>query len=153
MSSGLDHISTLYFTPYKTGPLLAYFYEHLTPSPKNILLTYLVLPLVLTPGSRRKLKNSDKRSNLVTFSTQKEMLFGLQDKVIEFKERTNKCLLLLIENKTIILNKDLSVSFNDHQLEGTATPKDYIRASKNLGTLLNEYNVVECYRMLGLQKL
>ncbi len=153
MSNALDYISTLYFTPYKTGPLLAYFYKQLDPSSKNILLSYLVLPLILTPDSRIKLKHSNIRSNLVTFSSEKQVLFGLQDKVIEFKERTNKCLLLLIENKTIILNEDLSVNFNDHQLESSATPKDYIRASKNLGILLNKYNVVDCYRMLGLQKL
>ncbi len=153
MSNAIDSFATLFYSPYKVAPLIAYFYENISPRPKNILLSYFVLPLALTPASQKKLKFSKKTSNLSTFTSNNEVLHGMQEKVGEFKSITNKCLLLLIECKSLALNDDLSMNFNAHYLDGAFCPDDSARASRNLGKVLNQYDVPSCYRAMGLKRL
>ena len=64
MSKYVNSVYKLNNNIFVLAPLFVSFYKNLKPNPKNLLLSYLVLPLVLYKTSQEKIKNSDKELNL-----------------------------------------------------------------------------------------
>jgi len=58
MSKYADSVYKINNNIFVFTPLFVAFYKNLKPNPKNLLLSYLVLPLVLHKTSQEKIKNS-----------------------------------------------------------------------------------------------
>jgi hypothetical protein len=61
MSNAIESYAVLHNNPFILAPLFREFYSALPQSPKNLLLSYLVLPLVLQPASREFLFRANAR--------------------------------------------------------------------------------------------
>ena len=153
MANAVDHIGSFHHNAYILSPILEVFYKFSNERERNVLLSYLVLPLLLYPESRKKLKSANKNSSIYTIFSEPSLLFGLCERVDEFKEITNKCLLLLTHEKSLFINDLMSVSYVASNLDSSLCNKDFLRASKNLSILLNSHDIVEIYRKLGIKKI
>lgn len=153
MTGAIDNICTLHYSPYILAPLLERFYESLSVRPNNILLSYLVFPLLMSPKSMVKFKNANSRSSLHTLTSYRDSFFGLEEKVAEFKEITNKSLFLLIEGGGLELGSDMSVSFQEKTLDDSVCSHEQLRAAKNLGIMMTPYDIPTCYRILGVRNI
>ncbi|QUJ68861.1 hypothetical protein KDD30_07195 [Photobacterium sp. GJ3] len=153
MGTAIDYLGTLNRNPYIFGPLFECFYFHLKEKEKNLLLSYLVLPLILTPKTMGKLKYANKNSTLHTLFSDRELLSGLQERVEDYKKSTNSCLFLTFKFDSLRLHDNFLVSFNEYNIDSSALHKDQMRATKNLAILLNDYQVVDCFRILGIKEL
>lgn len=153
MTSAIDNICTLHYSPYIVAPLLERFYENLPIRPKNILLSYLVFPLLLSPKSMEKFKNANSRSSLHTLTSHRDKFFGLEERVREFKDATNKSLFLLLEEGGLRLSSDMSISFQERTLDESACSRERLRAAKNLGMMMAPYDIPTCYRILGVRSI
>lgn len=81
------------------------------------------------------------------------MIFGFEERLNELKDVTNKAIFLLIETNSLELKDDLSLTFTGITLDQTATNTNQLRAAKNLGKILKQYDVASCFRALGVRKL
>jgi hypothetical protein len=153
MANAIDSYGTLYFSPFVLAPLITRFYEKSAPQPHNVLLTYLVLPMVLYPSSRGFLKNAKRTSTLWTFCKERERLYGLANRVQEYRELSSKCLQLAIDSRTLRIESDLSVSFVDEQVNSVACQKDTLTAAKNLAAILSPFDIPTVFRSLGVKRL
>ncbi|MDP8050882.1 DUF6521 family protein [Pasteurella atlantica] len=158
MSKYVDSLYKVNNNIFVFTPLLVVFYEKLTPSPKNLLLSYLVLPLVLYGKSQTTIKKSNKTSSISTFlaSNQKEKrenVYGLPERIQEYKEITNQCMLYAIGNGWIKLNEDLSVEVIKKQNNNMVNLECAYKASSKLCNIFKDLDVVSIYRLLGVKQL
>jgi hypothetical protein len=148
----IEHLFTLQRSPFVLAPILHQFYVHAPSRERNILLGYLVLPLVLYPDSGDYLRNvKTKSSTLRTMCSQQKRLVGLAVRVQEFKSLTNATLQVLSAGGVININEDLSVkSIRAVQVDNCN--HKYLDSSRKLAGLFTD-DVVTIYRTLGLKSI
>lgn len=156
MSKYVDSVYKINNNIFIFTPLFVVFYKNLQPNPKNLLLSYLVLPLVLYKASQERIKNSKKISSIFTFLSgedKRENVYGLPKRIQEYKEITNQCMLYAIQNKWLKINDDLSVTFLNEQKNSIASLDSAFKASSKLCNIFQNLDVVSIYKQLGVKKL
>lgn len=164
MSEFVDRIYQIHNNPFVLTPLFAEFFRHIQPKPKNILLAYLVLPLVLHEDSKQWLVSAKTTSSIHTFSNKKcndkvkicnrkENLFGLQERVRLYKDLTNQCLQYAIDNQMIKINENLIVEVLKTENNVVENLKKSLKAASNLHKIFRDLDVVAIYRLLGVKEL
>jgi hypothetical protein len=153
MTTAIESYGTLHYSPFILAPLFEAFYERAIVQPRNVLLCYLVLPLVLHPQCRRFFRNAVLSSSLTTFAHETSRLYGLPERVQESRELTHACMQLAVDAGGIRISDDLSVAFRHRVLDPSACPQDAERAARNLAKVLRRYDVPAVYRQLGMRKL
>jgi hypothetical protein len=133
MSTALESYATLHYSPFVLAPVFESFYQAAANQPKNILLSYLVLPLTLCRDTSR--------------------LYGLSGRVQEYRDLTNVCMQLSIDAGGLRIESDLSVTFLAESLDTSVCPVGTIKGARNLGKLLQPLDVPAIYRFLGVEKL
>ncbi|QDF29353.1 three component ABC system middle component [Halarcobacter anaerophilus] len=158
MSKYVDSIHKINNNIFVLTPLFLVFYKNLKPTSKNLLLSYLVLPLILYKTSQKKIKTSKKTSSIFSFldsnkKEKRENVYGLQKRVQEYKEITNQCILYAIENKWLKLEDDLSIVVIEEQENNMVSLSDAFKASSKLCNIFKELDVISIYRQLGVKEL
>ncbi len=152
MANAIRQLGVLHHSPYLLAPLYQEFYAQLEKQPKNILLSYLLLPMLFHHETASKLQRLSQ-SSLNTKFNDPLILKGLEKRVQDFKELTNTCMLILKEQNVVQIHSDLSVNFEAKSLPSEHCKKQQLTAAKNLATLMNPFLVKDCYRILGIKKL
>ena len=147
-----DHLYTLHRTPFALAPVIQSFYEHWEPVEKDVLLSYLILPLVTYKPMHAFLHRARRDSSLRTMASDAERLIGLALRVEEFKPITNASLLILAAEKSLEITPELSV-LSVRKPQSVNSDKSLLRYSEKLAMVLSGENVVSIYRMLGLKSL
>ncbi len=147
-----DHLYTLHRTPFALAPVIQSFYENWEPLEKDILLSYLILPLVTYKPMHGFLKFARRDSNVRTMGSDSARLVGLALRVEEFKPITNAALLILAAEKSLEITPELSIRSlkKPHSINAD---KALVKYSQKLAMVLSGENVVSIYRMLGLKSL
>jgi len=158
MSKYTENLYTIHNNIFVLTPLFIEFYSNLQVTPKNILLSYLVLPLVLYEQSQQKIKTSNSRSSIHSFLNSKEKdkrenVYGLPERVEEYKAITNQCLQYALDNNWIEIDKDLRVNVIEKQSNKIPNLQDAFIASKKLCNIFQDLDVVTIYKALGVKQL
>ncbi|MEZ8147707.1 three component ABC system middle component [Enterovibrio norvegicus] len=153
MANAIEHLDNLHNNAYILSPLLESFFENTEQREKDILLSYLVLPLLLHKESSVKIKNSNIKSSIYTIFSSPSIIYGLNDRVYTFKGVTNKCLLLSSMEKSLSINSDMSVNFINKNMDNAFCNRDHLRAAAQLAKLFNSHDIVEIFRKLGVTNL
>ncbi len=156
MSKFFDSIYDINNNIFVFSPLIVNFYKNLQPTKKNILLAYLVLPIVLHEDSYKKTKYLKKSSNIFTFldnKDKKNLIFGLENRIQKYKELTEKCIIYAIEMNWLEIKKDLSVKYLQDVNNKLSNLENAYKASEKLHIIFKNYDVVTIYKYLGVKKL
>jgi hypothetical protein len=153
MSTAIESYAALHYSPFIMEPLLEAFYKHAVTQPKNILLAYLVLPLTLYNPSRQFLKNARHASSLRTFCDARSRLYGLPERVGEYRSLTHTSLQVGFDAGRLRIADDLSVVCTAKQVDVSASPMHAIKAAEKLATLFQPYDIPAIYRFLGVKRL
>lgn len=151
-ANAIDHLFTLQRSPIVLAPHLHNFYAHVPPRERNLLLSYLVLPMILYPPMQAYLINARSTSNLRTMCSVQSRLVGLTHQVRQFKSLTHSSLLVLRAAQCIEISDDLSVKSIRNVNAEDANPV-HLEAASRLAKMLAEENIVSIYRTLGFKSL
>ncbi|MGY4025956.1 three component ABC system middle component [Aeromonas rivuli] len=147
-----NHLYTLHRTPFALAPVIQSFYQHWEPVEKDILLSYLILPLVTYKPMHAFLKGARGDSSVRTMASDASRLIGLAMRVEEFKPITNAAFLILTAEKSLEITPALSVR-SIKKPQTVNSDKTLLKYSQKLAMVLSGENVVQIYRMLGLKSL
>lgn len=153
MSKAVEHIYKIHNNPFVLTPLLVGFFLKYHGQENDVLLSYLVLPLVLHEDTKNWLLNANVRSSLLTFARNKENFFGLPERIVEYKSMTNLCLQHAKDNSYISIENNLSIKVNNPELTCILPLKDSLKASENFIKIIKDLNIVTIYRLLGVKSL
>jgi Family of unknown function (DUF6521) len=153
VSTAVECFAALHYSPFVLGPLFEVFYEREIVQPRNVLLAYLVLPLTLYPPSRDFLKNAKSNSSLRTLCGNPERLYGLANRVEEFRSLTHKSLQVCCDSGGITIDLDVSVKYVRRTLDPLPSPTDSLRAAEKLGGVFGHLDIPAIYRFLGIKRL
>jgi len=152
ISTPIEYLFTIQRSPILLAPLIHQFYASSHPREKDILLSYLVLPMVLYPSMQKYLLNVRKNSNLRTMCNEQSRLVGLTYNVQQSKALTNAALLVLKAENSIEITDKLSVrSVNDVKTDN-ADPKQ-LEAAHRLSMVFSDTDIVSIFRTLGFKSL
>lgn len=170
MSKTIEHLYTLYNNPFYLTPLIVKFYEKYEgKQERDILLSYIIFPIALYEDSKEILvkkyakrdirmflnfnrKESQSKKSLSEIKKNNK-LFGLPDRVDEFKELTNLCLQYAFDKGCLKLNDDLSISFVKFDFERDNTLVEFLAVSENLALMLKKERITHIYMKLGIKNL
>lgn len=147
-----DHIYTLRRSPYTMAPIIHSFYDHWDPSERDVLLSYLILPLLTYKPLQKFLHRAGKKSSLRTLMLEPERVLGLEQRIEEFKPITNAALMILRSEDRLKLNDDLSVETMG-KIQKTHADEKLLTYARKLAVVFSGDNVVSIYRSLGLKSL
>jgi hypothetical protein len=160
MSKAIQHLNILYNNPFLLTPIIVKFYEKYEgKQDKDMLLSYLILPLVLYEGSKLILKNKKKGLRTFINYTKKneinknDKLFGLPVRVEDYKELTNLCLQHAFDTGSLQLNRGLSITFLKNNFKVDNSSVVYLKAAENLALLLKKEKITHIYMRLGIKKI
>jgi hypothetical protein len=153
MNNAIDCYDVLTHSPLILAPLLESFYSTAIVQQRNVLLSYIVLPLSLHPSTRGFLAKSRATSNLRTFSNDPTRLYGLAERITEFRRLTDRCMQIAFDAKSLSLQHDLSVKYLAKRLDSAGCPANAYAAARKLGTLLHVLDIPTVYRFLGVKRL
>ena len=167
MSKTIENLNILYNNPFNLTPIIVRFYQKYNgKQSKDMLLAYLILPLVLYEDSKTALLN--KKKELRTFINychkqddsknkkevkKNEKLFGLPDRVADYKEMTNLCLQHAFDSGCLQLNRDLSITFIKYNFKKDNSLVESLKVAENLALLLKNEKLTHIYMRLGIKKL
>lgn len=153
MSNAIGSYAVIHNNPFILAPLFELFYASLPKKPKNILLSYLVLPLVLYPPSRSFLADAKPSSSIRTMNKKRERFYGFCGRVEEYKTLTNLCIQHAIDSGSIAIEEDLSILVIAPRLDASLCPGTSAKAATKLGVLIAPYEISAIYRSLGVKAL
>lgn len=153
MSKSIKHLGVLYNNPFVLGHVLYSFFAGLPHIDRGVLLSYIVFPLCLYPTSQAYLKNSNKSSRLLLLASKHERLFGLQDRIQDYKSLTNLTLQYGVDLGVIKISKDMGIELLRDWPGPVVAPPNASKAAEKLGRLVEAYDVPTTYRMLGVKTL
>ncbi|MEQ9888289.1 three component ABC system middle component [Pectobacterium zantedeschiae] len=147
-----EHLYSLHRTPFALAPVIHGFYQDWDSIENDILLSYLILPIVTYKPMHSFLKGARRDSSIRTMSSDAGRLIGLAIRVEEFKPITNAALLILTAEESLEITPELSV--RTIKAPNVAnSDKHLFRYGQKLSMVLSGENVVSIYRMLGLKSL
>lgn len=147
-----DHLYILHRTPFALAPVIHSFYQEWEPIENDILLSYLILPIVTYKPMHKFLKGARRDSSIRTMASETGRLVGLALRVEEFKPITNAALLILAAEKMLVITPELSArTINTPQ--ALNADRLLLRYGQKLSMVMSGENVVSIYRMLGLKSL
>lgn len=147
-----DHLYTLHRTPFALAPVIHSFYHNWESVEKDVLLSYLILPLVTYQPMHDFLKNARHNSSVRTMAADSKRLVGLTIRVAEFKSIANAALLVLAADKSIEITTELSVR-SLKKPKSANSDKTLMKYSEKLAMVLSGEPIASTYRMLGLKSL
>lgn len=153
MSNAVNSFSVLYNNPFLFGPMFPAFASELGPKKNAILLAYLVLPFCLHSKTRTFLERANVKSSIRTLLTDRERLHGLEERIQDLTDLSNKSLQYAIDVGGLRIDSELSLSVGESWPETIIAEPGAIKAAGRLGTLFSPYDVPTIYRMLGIQKI
>jgi hypothetical protein len=151
-NNAADHIYTLRRTPFALAPLIHSFYDHWDPTEKDMLLSYLILPLVTYKPIHKYLHRAGKNSCIRTLMQEPNRVLGLESRIEEFKPITNAAMLILTAEKSIKINDDMSIAPQGKVRQENADAQ-LLKYARKLAVVFTGENVVSVYRSLGLKSL
>ena len=150
--SPIKQLFTLQRSPIALAPVVHKFFHSSSPRDRDLLLSYLVLPMVLHPLMQKYLLTVRKTSNLRTLCQEQSRLVGLVNNTHLLKKLTNSALLVLTAEKGIQVSQSLSIKSIASVKDGNANP-DHLEAARRLAIVFAEVDVVSIYRTLGFKSL
>ena len=148
----VEHIFTLQRSPIALAPVIHQFFASSQPRDKDLLLSYLVLPMVLYPTTQEYLLKANKTSNLRTLCNDQARLVGLTHNTQQFKSLTHAALLVLQAEQAIEISDDMTVkSLRDVRTANANS--NQLKAARRLSMICAEADVVSIYRTLGFKSL
>lgn len=153
MIKSIKHIHKIFNNPFLLTPLILNFYKNYKGQSKDILLAYLILPLVLQENTRKWLQKARTNSSLTTFGKDRENYYGLPERIEEFKSITNQCLQYAINNKIVTVSSELQITVLRLDIECIEFLMDAFKASANITKIFKDIDIISIYRGLGVKHL
>jgi hypothetical protein len=151
--NAIEYYVTLTHSPLILTPIIDHFFKALKPFEKNILLGYLVLPIVLHPASQSFLSGANSRSSVRTFCSDRIRLAGLPQRIADWRKTSGLAMQNSIDCERLILHENLSIEFKQRQPEITTRMLLETNAAKRLASIFEPYDIPTIYRLLGVNVL
>ncbi|MGC1182314.1 three component ABC system middle component [Legionella sp.] len=153
-ANAIHHYVTLTRSPLLLAPIIESFFQNIKPFEKNILLGYLVLPIVLYRASRNFLQSATSRSTLITFCKKNNHLSGLPQRLEELRSTCSLAVQNSIDCARLIIHPDLSLEYvGNNQYNSNQIMSAEIKAAKRLAIIFQPYEVSTVYKLLGVTNL
>lgn len=153
MSKFIENIATIHNNVFSLTPMIVSFYTNLKKREKNILLAYLVFPIIFNHECLKELIEFNSNSRLTRITMNKKLMAGFQENFEYYKQITNNCLQYAIDCKYIEIEEDLSAKvINQDALYIDPSLADNLRLASRLHKIFT-LDVLNIYLAFGIKHL
>lgn len=154
MNDFSESINKIYNNPFVLTPVLTSFYKNYRGCDKDILLSYLIFPIVLEKEHLSNVKKIYSSTPLSRFTKDKVFMPGFYDRFKYYQQLTNLCLQYALDSQYISLSKKLRVTVNEDESYFTdPSLKEAIELANCLHKVFKKINIVNIYQAFGIKEL
>jgi hypothetical protein len=154
MKKIIENISIIHNNIFVLTPLFVSFYKNYKGQRNDLLLSYLILPIVLHQKCIENLQNIRSNSNLVArLVSNKDCMAGFSERFEFYKQTTNQCMQYAIDCGYITINNLQVKVINDEIPFRDTTLADATNLASNLWKLFKSLDVVHIYYAFGIKQL
>jgi hypothetical protein len=154
MKKIVENISIIHNNIFVLTPLLISFYKNYKGQKNDLLLSYLILPVVLNSKCIEELKVIRNNSNLMRLVANKDCMVGFAERFEFYKQITNQCIQYAIDCNYITVTEDLQVKIiNSDTLYTDPSLSNSTTLASNLHKLFKSLDVVNIYCAFGIKDL
>ena len=153
MKKIVENISIIHNNIFVLTPLLISFYKNYKGIKNDLLLSYLILPIVLNPKCIEELKVIRSNSNLARLVTNKECMAGFAERFEFYKQITNQCIQYAIDCKYITVTANLQIKVVNTDTYTDPSLSNSITLASNLHNLFKSLDVINIYYAFGIKNL
>jgi hypothetical protein len=154
MEKIVDNILIIRNNIFVLTPLLVSFYKNYQGRKNDLLLSYLILPVVLNQKCIESLQNINVKSNLIKLVSNKECMAGFSDRFEFYEQITNQCIQYAIDCGYIRILENLQVQVINDEIQSIDPA---LAASMNLSSklfkLFKSLDIVHIYYAFGIKSL
>lgn len=145
----------IHFNAFTLCPLIISFYKGCRIKGDNILLAYLIPPLLFNVEWQSKLKIIRCTSRLELWSTNKELhLQGIQDRFEFFKSVVTESLQYCFDMKWLSLDENNDIHVGRSKRWHALPVEDMmLKEAASLPKLFNSHTIAEIYVKLGIHQI
>ncbi len=152
MSSIVDALYELKYSPFEYGAYLATFYAAIDEAENNLLLAPLVIPLCSHPIFGKKISGavfgSERKSSIWSIFEERTKLYDLQERIDGFQTLTEQCIEYCLINDWLSVDEQ---SLSIHASGDSDSTFTNHKSAEKLGRLFSGHSVVEIYAFLGVK--
>ena len=156
MKKIVDSISIIHNNIFVLTPLFVSFYKNYQEYGRknDLLLSYLILPIVLNQKCIETLQNIKTTSNLLKLVSNKECMAGFSERFEFYKQITNQCIQYAIDCGHIKILDNLQVKIINSEIQ-SIDPN--LAAAMNLTSklfkLFKSMDIIHIYYAFGIKKV
>jgi len=155
MKKIVDNISIIQNNIFVLTPLFVAFYKNYQGKKNDLLLSYLILPIVLNQKCIETLQNINAKSNLIKLVSNKDCMVGFSERFEFYKQITNQCIQYAIDCRYIKIIDNLQVKVINDEIQSIDLVA--LSASMNLASklfkLFKSLDIVHIYYAFGIKNL
>ncbi len=152
MSRSIENIYRIKNNPFVLSDIIVEYYKCSDTKPNDLLVLYLILPIVLYKPSNKDLQTKNITRSIKSFKKARYRLYGLEERIQEYKTLSNQCLQHSIDQGELVIDDDLSIRALEG-FNGEEKKSHLKKASRNLAIMFDAQEIVSIYRQLGIKKL
>lgn len=151
MSNIISEIVKIKYNPFTLAPAMLSYYENCKVERDNVLLLYLLFPVVLNSDWMMYAPRAQKRSRLETWVKENKIhLEGLPERISTFQRLSETTLQYCIDNDYMEVDdkNNVVVKYNPYQGKGR-----FAASAISLSRLIGKTAPAKVYATLGIKEL
>ena len=148
-----EDLQVLKYNIFSLAPIILSFYKECCTKQDNVLLSYIIIPLIYSRKWADILLSIQKRSNLVHWIKENKVpVEGLSDRIHFFKNYTTSALQYCFDMKWAFIDDNNNIILTDNK-EWDIVQNINMKSAVKINYLFKDMTVAQVYSSLGLGKI
>lgn len=146
-------LQVIKYNIFSLAPIIMSFYKECYTKQDNILLSYIIIPLVFSRKWNDTLLNTQKRSNLIHWIKENKIpIEGLADRIMFFRDYTSSALQYCFDMKWAFIDDNNNIILTENR-EWDISPNNNMKSATKINLLFKDMTVTQIYSSLGINKI
>lgn len=146
-------LQVIKYNIFSLAPIIMSFYKECYTKQDNILLSYIIIPLVFSRKWNDTLLNTQKRSNLIHWIKENKIpIEGLSDRIMFFRDYTSSALQYCFDMKWAFIDDNNNIILTENR-EWDISPNNNMKSATKINLLFKDMTVTQIYSSLGINKI
>ena len=148
-----EDLQVIKFNIFNLAPVIMSFYKECNVKQDNLLLSYLIIPLICSTKWDGNLVKIQKRSNLVHWLRENKIpIEGLSEKIYFFQSYTTSALQYCFDMKWAYIDENNNIVLTDNK-EWDKKGIINMQTAQKISSLFKEMTVTQIYSSFGISKI
>ena len=146
-------LQVIKYNIFSLAPIIMSFYKECYTKQDNILLSYIIIPLVFSRKWNDTLLNTQKRSNLIHWIKENKIpIEGLSARIMFLRDYPSSALQYCFDMKWAFIDDNNNIILTENR-EWDISPNNNMKSATKNNLVFKDMTVTQIYSSLGINKI